>query len=101
MARTGHTSTKGVRSYKRIGEQLLEETSDILNRKKCKPDKEVVPLPSVAPAFVPTPSVPPASVPTPVPPASVPPPSTAVSVPQLGLFNISSSTITFNVMPNN
>lgn len=31
MARMGHSSTKGVRSYKRISDQLIEETSDVLN----------------------------------------------------------------------
>ena len=34
MLRTGHSSTKGVRCYKRTSEQLLEETSDILNKKR-------------------------------------------------------------------
>ena len=34
MLRTGHCSTKGVRTYKRTSEQLLQETSDILNKKK-------------------------------------------------------------------
>ena len=36
MMRTGHTSTKGVRTYKRANDQLLQETSDVLNRKKQK-----------------------------------------------------------------
>ena len=31
---------KGVRAYKRIGEQLFEETSDILNQKKRKGNVE-------------------------------------------------------------
>lgn len=40
MLRTGHTSTKGVRCYKRTSEQLLEETSDILNKKsKLEPEQ--------------------------------------------------------------
>ncbi len=44
MLRTGHSSTKGVRTYKRANEQQLEETSNILNNKKYKPsDKENVP----------------------------------------------------------
>jgi hypothetical protein len=38
MMRTGHSSTMGVRAYKRASDQLLEETSDILNRKKIKSD---------------------------------------------------------------
>ena len=29
MAQTGHGSVKGVRAYKHIGEQVLEEMSDI------------------------------------------------------------------------
>ena len=41
MARTGHSSVKGVRSYKHIGEQLVEETSDILN-KKVRVEKPVI-----------------------------------------------------------
>ena len=33
MSRTGHSSTAGVRAYKRTSEQLLEHTSDVLNKK--------------------------------------------------------------------
>ena len=44
MSRTGHSSTKGVRSYKRISEQLQEDVSDILNA-KCEVKK---------PAFTPS-----------------------------------------------
>lgn len=36
MMRTGHSSEKGVRAYKRASDQLLEETSDVLN--KMDPD---------------------------------------------------------------
>ena len=36
MERTGHTSTKGVRTYKRISDQQQEATSNILNSKKHK-----------------------------------------------------------------
>lgn len=32
MQRTGHSTTAGVRSYKRIGEKLKTVTSDVLNR---------------------------------------------------------------------
>ena len=39
MARTGHSSTKGVRSYKRANDQLLQDTSDVLNSVK-KPKEE-------------------------------------------------------------
>ena len=42
MARTGHSSTTGVRSYKRVSEQLIEDTSDVLNGKKMKVDNELV-----------------------------------------------------------
>ena len=32
MSRTGHSSTAGVRAYKRTSVQLLEHTSDVLNK---------------------------------------------------------------------
>jgi hypothetical protein len=40
IMRTGHSNTMGVRAYmyKCASDQLLEETSDILNRKKIKSD---------------------------------------------------------------
>ncbi len=41
MSRTGHSSTAGVRAYKRTSEQLLEHTSDVLN-KKTKLENSVV-----------------------------------------------------------
>ncbi len=44
MNRTGHSSTKGVRNYKRISDQLVEETSNILNGKRQKTEaKENLP----------------------------------------------------------
>ena len=36
VSRNGHTSTKWVRSYKRMSDQLLQETSTVLNSKKMK-----------------------------------------------------------------
>ena len=40
MQRTGHSTTAGVRSYKRIGEKLRCGTSDVLNSaKKVKTEK--------------------------------------------------------------
>ena len=42
MMRTGHSSTSGVRSYKRIGEKLRTVTSEVLNREEkavCVPKK--------------------------------------------------------------
>ena len=38
MSCTGHSSTKGVRAYKRICEQQQQITSEILNGKKKKED---------------------------------------------------------------
>ena len=39
MQRTGHSTTAGVRSYKRVGEKLRSITSDVLNcAKKVKPE---------------------------------------------------------------
>ena len=37
MHRTGHSTTSGVRSYKRVGEKLRAVTSDVLN--KCESEK--------------------------------------------------------------
>ena len=37
MQRTGHSTTSGVRSYKRLGEKLKSMTSDVLN--KCENEK--------------------------------------------------------------
>ena len=83
MARTGHSSVKGVRSYKRIGEQLVEETSDILN-KKVRIEKPVIETQKVVetPAVVEPPVVENSSV-----------------VPNFAFFinSIHGSTITFNV----
>ena len=88
MLRTGHSSTKGVRAYKRTSEQLLQETSDVLNKRKLEesePKEEPTKKPCVS-----------ASSPV---PASFD--MSSMKLPQIG-FNISSSNITFNVnMPNN
>ena len=41
MLRTGHSTTSGVRSYKRVGEKLKSVTFDVLNgTKKFKQDSE-------------------------------------------------------------
>ena len=41
MLRTGHSTTSGVRSYKRVGEKLKSTTSDVLNgHKKFKQDSD-------------------------------------------------------------
>ena len=40
MSRTGHSSTRGVRAYKRICDQQQQHTSSILNSKKKKVDIE-------------------------------------------------------------
>ena len=41
MLRTGHSTTSGVRSYKRVGEKLRSITSDVFNgAKKFKQDSE-------------------------------------------------------------
>jgi hypothetical protein len=40
MARTGHSSINGVRTYKRIHEQLIEETSNALNVKRKKTEED-------------------------------------------------------------
>lgn len=40
MLRTGHSTTAGVRSYKRVGETLKSVTSDVLNGKKMKLDSD-------------------------------------------------------------
>ena len=47
MQRTGHLTTAGVRSYKRVGENLRSITSDVLNcAKKVKSeDNEECPVP--------------------------------------------------------
>ena len=43
MQRTGHSTTAGVRSYKRVGEKLCSVTSDVLNcTKKTKLDESVL-----------------------------------------------------------
>ena len=81
MARTGHSSTTGVRSYKRVSEQLIEETSDVLNGKKRKIDNELVLVDGTTSSTVDGTSPQQASM----------PPSGHVSMPQLGFFNISSS----------
>ena len=40
MLRTGHSSVKGVRAYKRVCDQQQEQTSAILNRKKKRDNDE-------------------------------------------------------------
>lgn len=96
MARTGHSSTTGVRSYKRASEQLIEETSDVLNGKKRKVDVELVAVdadricPEVASSTAQIASM--RQI------ASVA--QSEQTMPQLGLFNISSSSVTFNVNYN-
>ena len=43
MQRTGHSTTAGVRSYKRVGEKLRSITSDVLNcNKKPKTEESVL-----------------------------------------------------------
>jgi cell division septation protein DedD len=47
MLRTRHSSSEGVRTYNRTNEQVLEQTSDILNSKKCKATDEEENVPPV------------------------------------------------------
>ena len=47
MQRTGHSTTAGVRSHKRIGEKIRSVTSDVLNcNKKVKTEESVLDLDS-------------------------------------------------------
>lgn len=101
MMRTGHSSEKGVRAYKRTSEQLLEETSDVLNKKdKKEPQKQNVPvIPTIASVAIPPPpgdysctvDVDTMAAIDTVPNAVV------TSSSQFGFNNIVSSSITFNV----
>ena len=48
MSRTGHSSTSGVRSYKRVTDQLREKTSTILNtRDELKSESPIQPLKAI------------------------------------------------------
>ena len=94
MACTGHRNTTGVRSYKRASKQLIEETSDVLNGKKGRLMSSwlqwmqiIFVLKSLLQQLASMPQI-----------ASVA--QSEQTMPQLGLFNISSSSVTFNVNNN-
>jgi len=59
MLRTGHSTTSGVRSYKRIGEKLRTVTSSVLNRQDPKRLKVCTEVDNTEPLVSPKENIPP------------------------------------------
>ena len=90
MTRMGHSSTGGVRVYKRMSDQLQQETSAVLNKKVCTDIEQI----EEAPPSTCTESPSSAS-------SSVASSILQTSLPNLG-FNISATNVNFNFnIPSN